>query len=155
MPLHRAGRELSGKCPFHEDSSPSFTVNPDKQLFHCHGCGAGGDVIAFEQRIRGLSFQDALQSLAERAGIQTNTSHATTQQRAEWAQKRADSELIEHHRLIYAVSKDAAALDFARECERDPSYRTWCERDWYFCRGLTTVLLGWIAKAQERERLNG
>lgn len=155
VPLRRGGKELIGKCPFHEEKTPSFAINASKQLFHCYGCGAGGDVIAFEMRIHGLSFQDALQSLAARAGLQTTSTPVTIQQRAFWAQARADSDLIEHHRLMYVVSKDTAGLDFAQECERDPAYRAWLERDLQNTLGICSVLVGLIAKAQQRERLNG
>jgi DNA primase len=62
--LKRAGSSFKGRCPFHNDSSPSFFVSPTKQLFHCFGCGAGGDVFAFVQRIEHLTFPQAVQKLS-------------------------------------------------------------------------------------------
>ena len=67
--LVRKGREHSGLCPFHNEKSPSFTVNDDKGFFHCFGCGAHGDVIGFVMRIQGLSFPEAVEQLASEAGL--------------------------------------------------------------------------------------
>jgi DNA primase len=58
-----------GLCPFHPEKTPSFTVSPDRQLFYCFGCGAGGDVYSFLMRQEGLSFAEALRRLADRAGV--------------------------------------------------------------------------------------
>src|SRR5271154_2125122 len=67
--LTRKGREYSGLCPFHNEKSPSFTVNDDKGFFHCFGCGAHGDVITFEMRANHLSFPEAVEKLAQMAGL--------------------------------------------------------------------------------------
>jgi DNA primase len=69
LALKRKGREMLGLCPFHEDHRPSFNVNPTKQIFKCFACGAGGDVIKFIQMRENLTFPQALQRLADRAGI--------------------------------------------------------------------------------------
>ena len=61
--LRRAGREFLGLCPFHDDRHPSFSVNPDKAIFHCFGCGEGGDAIDFIRKLDGLSFVETLRSL--------------------------------------------------------------------------------------------
>src|SRR5690606_16276864 len=68
--LKQRGRSFTGLCPFHSEKTPSFTVSREKQLCHCFGCGAGGDVITFIMRIENLTFGAALRFLAERAGIQ-------------------------------------------------------------------------------------
>jgi DNA primase len=68
--LKRKGREWLGLCPFHEDHKPSLYVNPDKQIYKCFACGAGGDVLKFVQMREGLTFPQAIERLAERAGIQ-------------------------------------------------------------------------------------
>jgi len=68
--LARAGREMKGCCPFHNEKTPSFYVNDDKQFFHCFGCGAHGDVIGFTMRHDRLSFPEAVESLAGQAGLQ-------------------------------------------------------------------------------------
>jgi DNA primase len=64
------GGNLKGLCPFHDEKSPSFNVTPARRLWHCFGCGLGGDAIAFVQRADGLSFAEAVERLADRAGIQ-------------------------------------------------------------------------------------
>ena len=61
--LRRSGKEYTGLCPFHSESTPSFSVNEDKGVFHCFGCGAGGDVITFIQKIEGLDFKGAIAHL--------------------------------------------------------------------------------------------
>ena len=68
--LKRSGRNFFGLCPFHNEKSPSFSVSPDKQIFHCFGCGVGGNVFTFLTRIEGISFIEAVQTLAERSNIQ-------------------------------------------------------------------------------------
>ena len=71
--LKRSGRNFFGLCPFHNEKSPSFSVSPDKQIFHCFGCGVGGNVFTFLTRIEGISFIEAVQTLAERSNIQLPT----------------------------------------------------------------------------------
>lgn len=68
--LRRVGRRYSGLCPFHQEKTPSFTVNPEWQIWHCFGCGQGGDVFSFLMELDKLTFPEALRELAERAGIQ-------------------------------------------------------------------------------------
>lgn len=68
--LKRSGRNFFGLCPFHNEKSPSFSVSPDKQIFHCFGCGVGGNVFTFLTKIEGINFIEAIQTLAERANIQ-------------------------------------------------------------------------------------
>ena len=68
--LTRKGRNYFGLCPFHNEKSPSFSVSPDRQIFHCFGCGVGGNVYTFLMKIEGISFLEALETLAERANIQ-------------------------------------------------------------------------------------
>lgn len=68
--LKRSGRNFFGLCPFHNEKSPSFSVSPDKQIFHCFGCGVGGNIFTFISKIEGISFREAIEVLAERANIQ-------------------------------------------------------------------------------------
>mgnify|MGYP001178292488 CR=1 FL=1 len=78
--LRKTGRHYKGLCPFHQEKTPSFIVFPETQTFHCFGCGVGGDAVSFLMRIEQLSFREALERLAERAGI---TLHRPSPQRAE------------------------------------------------------------------------
>ena len=67
--LKRSGRNFFGLCPFHNEKSPSFSVSPDKQIFHCFGCGVGGNVFSFVSKIEGITFKEAVENLAERSNI--------------------------------------------------------------------------------------
>jgi DNA primase len=67
--LKRRGRTLFGICPFHEEKTASFGVSREAGLFHCFGCSAGGDVIGFVCRFEQVSFREAVERLAKRAGI--------------------------------------------------------------------------------------
>src|ERR671925_2322524 len=69
--LRRAGaRRLQGLCPFHDERTPSFGIDPGEKLYHCFGCGVGGDVFTFAMETEGLDFAGALEMLAERSGIE-------------------------------------------------------------------------------------
>jgi len=68
--LVRRGREHSGLCPFHNEKSPSFTLNEDKGFFHCFGCGKHGSVFDFVMETEGLNFPEAVEKLALEAGLQ-------------------------------------------------------------------------------------
>lgn len=67
--LKRRGRTYFGLCPFHQEQTTSFAVSRDAGLFHCFGCGAGGDVIRFVERTQRVSFPEAVRRLARRAGL--------------------------------------------------------------------------------------
>ena len=69
VPLKKAGRDWSARCPFHDERSPSFTVSPAKQFYHCFGCGAHGSAIGFLMNYDRLEFPDAVEELAQRAGL--------------------------------------------------------------------------------------
>ena len=70
VPLKKAGREYKACCPFHNEKSPSFWVSPDKQFYHCFGCGAHGTVIGFLMQYEKMEFLDAVADLAQRAGLE-------------------------------------------------------------------------------------
>ena len=67
--LRKSGQTYWGRCPFHNEKTPSFSVSPERQTFHCFGCGKGGDVYTFIMEIENLDFKEALERLAERAGV--------------------------------------------------------------------------------------
>ena len=85
VPLKRAGREMSGLCPFHNEKTPSFTVSEEKGFFHCFGCGAHGDVIGFVMRQEGLSFPEAVERLAAEAGLEVPVATPAERERAKRA----------------------------------------------------------------------
>jgi DNA primase len=98
--LRKSGARLVGRCPFHDERTPSFSVNPVDKLYHCHGCHAGGDMIGFVREIQGLNFVEAVEWLAGRFGIQLEydeTSEADDNRR-----KRRDR--------LYALLSDAASF---------------------------------------------
>src|SRR3982751_4911764 len=80
--LTRAGREWKACCPFHNEKSPSFTVNDDKGFYHCFGCGAHGDAIRFLTDNRGMQFMDAVKELAAKAGLDVPAPDPKAQERA-------------------------------------------------------------------------
>ncbi len=86
--LTRKGREYTGLCPFHNEKTPSFTVNEAKGFYHCFGCGAHGDIIKFEMDANGLSFIDAVEKLAHKVGMQLPK---LTHENKEQAEKRASA----------------------------------------------------------------
>ena len=69
VPLNKSGNNYKGICPFHPDKNPSFFVNPDRNTFHCFGCGVGGDVYSFFMKFHNVPFLDAVRELARRAGV--------------------------------------------------------------------------------------
>ncbi|HEY6354779.1 MAG TPA: CHC2 zinc finger domain-containing protein, partial [Burkholderiaceae bacterium] len=80
--LKRAGTVHKGLCPFHSEKSPSFTVSPSRQTYHCFGCGVHGDAIRFLMENQGLPFMDAVRDLAQRVGVTVPEGDASPQERA-------------------------------------------------------------------------
>ena len=93
--LKKSGANYFGLCPFHNEKTGSFSVSPDKQIFHCFGCGAGGGVITFIMKAEGLTFPDAVRYLAERAGMQIPE------------QGEAERKAARHRERLYALCRDA------------------------------------------------
>ena len=77
VPLRRSGSQLVGRCPFHEEKSPSFNVSPNKQFYHCFGCGVNGNAISFLMAFDRLDFREAVAELAQRAGLKLSTNDET------------------------------------------------------------------------------
>ena len=69
IPLKKLGKNYKALCPFHHEKTPSFVVSPDKQIYHCFGCGAGGNAFSFVMRYENVEFPEAAETLAEKAGI--------------------------------------------------------------------------------------
>ena len=98
--LRRAGARYSGRCPFHEERTPSFSVNPADKLYHCFGCGKGGDVITFVRETENLDFAGAVEWLAER--FRVTLEYEETSPQIEEARKRRDR--------LHAVLDQAASF---------------------------------------------
>ena len=111
--LKRSGRNFFGLCPFHKEKSPSFSVSPDKQIFHCFGCGVGGNVIHFVSKIENLDFRETLELLANRANIQLPTLDNSYQDNKKAILKAKVYEINEiaakfyHENLYRLTSKEA------------------------------------------------
>lgn len=88
--LRKGGANLLGLCPFHQEKSPSFTVSPTKQFFHCFGCGAHGSAIGFLMQHTGASFQEAVRSLASGVGMQVPETHTSPAIRQRAVQRRQE-----------------------------------------------------------------
>lgn len=99
--LRRAGRNLLGLCPFHAEKTPSFTVSPDKQIFHCFGCGAGGNVFTFMMKHGGLSFPEAARTLARRYGIDLPTRDLSPYEKKKLTERETILTLIDEALVFY------------------------------------------------------
>ncbi|MBD3291936.1 MAG: DNA primase, partial [Armatimonadia bacterium] len=79
--LEKSGNRFKGLCPFHQEKTPSFTVDPERGFYHCFGCGEGGDIYSFVMKRDGLSFPEALRQLARRAGVQIESDPMAAEKR--------------------------------------------------------------------------
>ena len=118
--LTRAGQNLKGLCPFHQEKSPSFSVSPSRQIFHCFGCGAGGNVFTFLTRITGASFPETVRDLGRKVGIevqeptadlgfQTQQAHRTehvNQTAARWFQENLRNDLAGAEARAYLTGRE-------------------------------------------------
>lgn len=98
--LKKTGKNHLGLCPFHTEKTPSFTVSPDKQIFHCFGCGEGGNVFSFLMKHNGVSFPEAVQMIARRYGIDIPTQSMSIEQKKRFGERER----------IFSVNK--AAMTF-------------------------------------------
>lgn len=121
VPLKRSGRSFKGICPFHAEKTPSFMVHPERQIFHCFGCSAGGNVFGFLMRYENLSFPEALRQLAERAHIVL-------------PEKNRDSEGPSDTEKFYEIYR--LACEFYRKQFLDPQKGA-AARDYFLKRGFT------------------
>ncbi len=116
LSLKKSGQNYSGLCPFHEEKTASFNINPIKQFFHCFGCGAGGDVFQFVSQIEGLSFPETLRQLAERADVSlvVDDNPKAAQARSEGEEiYRANATAAEHfHRNLILKPEGASARTY-------------------------------------------
>ena len=106
VPLKKAGRNFKGLCPFHSEKSPSFMVSPERQAFHCFGCGKGGSVIDLVMEMEHLSFIEALEDLAEKAGVKL-THKASDSQEDQQRQKIYEVNHLASEYYQYVLTKHA------------------------------------------------
>jgi DNA primase len=110
--LRRQGAHYMGLCPFHEERSPSFSVEPTEKLYHCFGCGVGGDVIKFVEEKEGLSFTEAVELLADRYGVELEREQEDPQAERRRERRRRLEQLLDRAAAYYAnylwESKEAA-----------------------------------------------
>ena len=123
--LRRSGSNFTGLCPFHGEKTPSFNVNPAREIFHCFGCGAGGDVFAFVMRLEGISFPEAVRRLAQRAGVtieERPLSPAESRAREERDEQRAILDLAARHyrEMLTRRPEGAAGRSYLQQREVDP-----------------------------------
>lgn len=120
--LKRSGRNYFGLCPFHKEKSPSFSVSPDRQYFHCFGCHKGGDVFTFVSEIERISFKEALEMLAEKAHIALPVDENPEFNKNQYLKDRmhkinAETTKFYHERLYTPVAK--IAQDYVKKRKLD------------------------------------
>jgi DNA primase len=100
--LRRAGARYTGLCPFHDERTPSFSVDAQEKLYHCFGCGVGGDVIKFVEEKDGLGFAEAVESLADRYGVEIEREQEDPRAEARRQQRRRLEQLLERVAAYYS-----------------------------------------------------
>jgi DNA primase len=114
--LRRQGARMVGLCPFHEERTPSFSVDPQEKLYHCFGCGVGGDVIKFVEEKEGLGFAEAVELLADRYGVELEREKEDPRAEARRQQRRRLEQLLDRTAAFYgAFLWDADEAGKARE----------------------------------------
>jgi len=118
--LKRTGKNFVGLCPFHSEKTPSFTVNSDKQIFYCFGCGAGGSVFTFLMKHEGLSFPEAVRTLGRRYGIAVADHDLSPEERRHIREREGIFDVNEqaaafYRRMLLENSEGRSALDYLRK----------------------------------------
>ncbi|SRR5579883_475326 len=129
VPLKRAGREWTARCPFHDERSPSFYVSPSKQFFHCFGCGAHGSAIKFLMDYEHLEFPDAVEELAQSVGLKV-------------PREGGDQRPREDKTDLYALL-DAAARFYQNELNKSDNARAYCEQRGLDAATIEHFRIGW------------
>jgi len=140
IPLKKTGRNYQALCPFHPETKPSFSVSPEKQIFYCFGCNAGGNVFQFVMKYENISFGEALRKLAKRVNIKLPESYTQEHSKYEVLYQANEAAAEFYHKLLTSDSRAEDARKYLRQ------------------RGLTDEIidrfqLGW-APAGGRELLN-
>ena len=121
--LTRKGRNYFGLCPFHNEKSPSFSVSPDRQIFHCFGCGVGGNVYSFLMKIEGIGFKEAVEQLAEKANIQLptieNAEEAKEMMNDPELKELAETEMLEAKEKLPKIEEELKILLIPKDPDDD------------------------------------
>ena len=161
VPLKKSGTHFFGLCPFHSEKSPSFSVHPSRGRYHCFGCGADGDAIEFVRQTRGLDFMEAIEALAQRAGVKLpETQEMSSQEKARMQHQAAMRGVLSevqahyHRALVDRLEKTAQAPDGSPGVPGDPVV-AYCQK-----RGLTLEVvrrfgLGWAENGATVSLLKG
>ncbi|HCC22169.1 DNA primase [Candidatus Uhrbacteria bacterium RIFOXYC2_FULL_47_19] len=114
LQLKRAGTSLRACCPFHDEKTASFFVNPERQIYHCFGCGEGGDIFEFIQKMEGLEFPDALRLLAGKAGVKLQPGRGDDGQRSERRRLLEANALAAklYHKLLLEDERASVAREY-------------------------------------------
>jgi len=120
--LKKAGRNFVGLCPFHKEKTPSFSVNPEKQIFYCFGCGEGGDIFAFLMKVNGTPFAEAARYLAKKAGIDLPVRKMTGEEKVRVTEK-------EKLGRINAIAAEYFAAQLSSERGRPEGSPSTCRKD--------------------------
>jgi len=129
LPLKKTGSNFKALCPFHQEKTPSFLVSPQKEIFHCFGCGEGGNVFNFLMKHEKISFIEAVERLAERAGISLPKDRADREEASRISQER---------KSLFEINRHAA--DFFHRClKSSPSAQT--AREYLKKRGLKEEII--------------
>ena len=118
--LKKAGKNFVGLCPFHTEKTPSFTVSPEKQIFYCFGCGAGGNIFSFLMKNEGLTFPEAARSLARRYGIEIPSSGLTPEQKKRITERESLMDINRQamdffSRALHSGASGQAAMAYLRK----------------------------------------
>jgi CHC2 zinc finger len=153
--LRKSGVQLVGLCPLHSEKTPSFYIHPTKQVFKCHGCGAGGDVFRLIEQIERVDFPRALAIAADLIGVQLEVRPWTSEQRRGYAERQSDRELLTHYRMIEGIPErdhGRAARALTLRSGEDPTYLALLAEDLEQAKQVSALIVGLLAISQEQER---
>ena len=162
--LKRSGRTYKGRCPFHNDDTPSFTVYPDNGSFFCFGCHKGGDIINFTEEIEHLDYAEAVQFLADRAGVpmpEDNFDDTLSKKRQRMRRMNADAARFFYQYMMssegnaglrYWTEKRQLSMKIIRRFGLGPGRLAWTQKSYEPARVLRPGTPGGGSCPQEREK---
>lgn len=121
LPLKKAGRNFKALCPFHTEKVPSFMVSPERQIWHCFGCGEGGDIFSFLMKMEGLEFREALRILAQRAGVRLKPSSASLSSKKQEFYRLNKLAALFYHKILLESPLGKPALGYLKKRRIEPT----------------------------------